>query len=101
MKKLNFLIFLFIYSSVSIAETNYLNCVIERAQTSGYMETDTTKVIKTNEPLIKIDDGDFTLFVGNKFNSEMFPDSIDETEKPLIPYGKMNTMDYFCIFIIF
>jgi hypothetical protein len=28
-------------------------------------------------------------------DDEMFPDSIDETEKPHIPYGKMNTMDYF------
>jgi hypothetical protein len=101
MKKLNFLIFLFIYSSVSIAETNYLNCVIERAQTSGYMETDTTKVIKTNEPLIKIDDGDFTLFVGNKFNSEMFPDSIDalvigKPKKSLLEdYYKWDHSSYF------
>ena len=77
MKKLNFLIFLFIYPSISVAETNYLNCVLERMQASGYMEMDTKEVIKTNEPLIKIDDGDFTLFVGNRYNSEMFPNSID------------------------
>ena len=79
MLKLNLvLVLLFINVSVFAEDEKFIGCVLERYKMSGPMlNSDSTDVIKTNEPLISIKDGDFEMLIGNEFNEELFPDGID------------------------
>ena len=64
-------------SPAVLADTKFLACSIERMQSSGMVNMDTTDFAnKFDEPLIKIENKSFSMLVGNMHNEELFPDFI-------------------------
>ena len=80
MKKLFLGILGLLLSFNLFAEEKYLNCVLEQLTVKGVHNMETKNVNKYNEPLFKISNGSFTMFIGNPYSLDLFKDGIEKVE---------------------